>query len=275
MKEPKRLLSQGATDFERQLLRAVANERPSAVLRSRMQRGLGLVGPLAWASSVKAMAGNFASAVASKLTGGAVTGGAGTATWALTTLIAAGGIAAVCLTPGSNVVVSSVSPGVTEAAQAERRVESPVSLVADPESAAMNQPAALVAEPEAPGVPGSGKADGSQASDALAGGAVSGDVVSGAQAAGQAVAAGDPRAEPGHAGVAEPAPAVQPQGEQDDDGRLREEIALLDTARSSLQRGDRESARASLRAYRERFPDGILRREAGLLRRRAEPKRAR
>ena len=83
MKEPKRLLTHGATDFERQLLKSVMNERPSGLLRSRMQRGLGLVGPLAWASNVKAMF----STLTTKATVSFAVGG----------IVAAGGMAAVSL----------------------------------------------------------------------------------------------------------------------------------------------------------------------------------
>jgi hypothetical protein len=54
-----------------------------------------------------------------------------------------------------------------------------------------------------------------------------------------------------------------------EEGRLREEIALLDAVKAALQRGEREQARQSLDVYRERFPEGILRREANVLRRRA------
>ena len=111
MKEPKRLLSHGATDFERQLLRAVVSERPSALLRSRMQRGLGLVGPLAWASNVKAMFGT----TASKVTGGIAVG-----------LVVAGGFAAVQLMPDStdsnflhsNPYPNTASPGQTRECEA-------------------------------------------------------------------------------------------------------------------------------------------------------------
>ncbi len=213
MKEPRRLLSHGATDFERQLLRAVSNERPSALLRSRMQRGLGLVGPLAWASNVKAMFGSMAS----KLAGSVALGG----------IIAVGGVAAVFLIPSSN----------PEPSAAERpSIEQPSSSNPAPQG----ELPALEAAPPSP-----------------------------------APAAVDPVG-------AEPAPSVAAPSEAepsalDDasaDGQLREEIALIDTARAALQAGHRDAAREQLRAYRERFPDGILRREAKVLARRAEPKRA-
>jgi hypothetical protein len=42
VREPERLLSKGATDFERKLLSAVQGERPSPELELRMQRALGL-----------------------------------------------------------------------------------------------------------------------------------------------------------------------------------------------------------------------------------------
>lgn len=196
MKEPKRLLSHGATDFERQLLRAVVSERPSALLRSRMQRGLGLVGPLAWATNVKAMVGTLNS----KLVLGAATAG----------VVVAGGVAAYQFVPRS--------PSLPEAA-----APAPV-LQALPPAAS----APTVLAPEAPPAPPS-----------------SGSSASGAD-------------------VPEPAPA-----EAAGDGQLREEIALIDGVRAALQRGDREQARARLATYRERFPDGILEREAKVLQRRA------
>jgi hypothetical protein len=199
MKEPKRLLSHGATDFERQLLRAVASERPSALMRSRMQRSLGLVGPLAWASNVKAMFGSLGR----KVTAGAAVAG----------VVVAGGVAAYQLYPGADGDEALPSaPAVVEAAPA-----APV--VAEPEPAP-----AEAAEP-------------------------------------QAVEA------PAEVGASAPA-AVDDSA----DGRLREEIALLDGVKAALQRGEREQARQSLDTYRERFPDGILRREANVLRRRAEAK---
>jgi predicted lipid-binding transport protein (Tim44 family) len=219
MKEPRRLLSHGATDFERQLLRAVSNERPSALLRSRMQRGLGLVGPLAWASSVKAMVGG----VLSKLSGGV----------ALGSIVAIGGVTAVCLIPSSE-SASSVELRPSEqlaAAPAERaalpalapevpRANAPI--VPEPASPAQDSASAIV-PPSAPEAPAAG---------------------------GELDAASSDR-------------------------QLREEIALIDTARVALQSGDREAARERLQLYRERFPEGILRREAKVLARRAEPKRTR
>jgi len=209
MKEPRRLLSHGATDFERQLLRAVVSERPSAVLRSRMQRGLGLVGPLAWASSVKAMVAT----AAGKLLGGTVLSG----------LIAIAGVAVLSSAP------SESRPRAVGIATERVAVEPPAPVVAAP-PVALEAPAPEAAERAA--------------------------VV----------------AEPAPVEAA-PAPAAAEPAD-DDDSRLREEIALLDAARGSLQRGDRAAAAASLRSYRERFPDGILRREANVLRRRAEQKRS-
>lgn len=54
MREPRRLLSEDATEFERQLLRAVMQERPSPLLRARMRRALGLAGAVSWAGNAKA-----------------------------------------------------------------------------------------------------------------------------------------------------------------------------------------------------------------------------
>jgi hypothetical protein len=227
MKEPRRLLSHGATDFERQLLRAVVNERPSALLRSRMQRGLGLVGPLAWASNVKAM---FASA-ASKLSGTMVLGG----------LVVVGAVTAVAVIPGSN------TEPVASGSHVERSVEdrtAPAALPSEPaqeRATSLSEPAVRTSPP----VP--------------------------------AVVAPVASAEPpqvGPEGAPSETKAAAELEDAEGDGQLREEIALIDAARAALQTGDRERARERLQVYHERFPDGILRREAKVLSRRAEPKRA-
>lgn len=200
MKEPKRLLARGATDFERQLLSSVMNERPSPLLRSRMQRGLGLVGPLAWASNVKAM---FSSLGSQATVGVAALG-----------VVAAGAIGAASLAPTSDIASSSreaVSESRVIAAPARAVPEAPPVLATSP--AALEQPVA--------------------------------DVETLPAAAGSS--------------------------------QLRDEIALLDAARSALQKGSRKRALESLVEYQERFPDGILERESRLLRRHAtrEPARRR
>jgi len=225
MKEPKRLLSQGATDFERQLLRAVANERPSALLRSRMQRGLGLVGPLAWASTVKAMLGSAAAKVTAVV-------GLG--------VLAVATVATLELVPDASVDAGEAPARAVSAAPAP--VGEAASAVAEPAAAAPAEAAPAAAAPR-------------EAEGAHAPGAPS-----------------TPNAAPLEAASAPP--AAEAAGAEDD-RRLREEIALLDGARAALERGDREAARRSLRTYRERFPEGVLAREANLLRRRAEPARAR
>ncbi|MEY4545926.1 MAG: hypothetical protein RL685_2121 [Pseudomonadota bacterium] len=51
--------------------------------------------------------------------------------------------------------------------------------------------------------------------------------------------------------------------------QLREEILLLDRARGALQRGSRAGALRELDHYQERFPQGILSREATQLRQQA------
>lgn len=220
MKEPRRLLSQGATDFERQLLRAAVSERPSAPLRSRMQRGLGLVGPLAWASNAKAALGQLAA----KLTPGLLVGG----------VVAAAAVTGAALwarDSGEVVHLPAAAPS------AEVVAAEPPAAVAPP---ALGAPASSVGE----------------------------------AAALKAAALEAPAAEaPALEAPALDLPAAEAAG--DDDSRLREEIALLDAARAALQRGDREGARASLRTYRERFPEGVLAREARVLRRRADGKRPR
>jgi hypothetical protein len=169
-------------------------------MRSRMQRSLGLVGPLAWASNVKAMFGSLGR----KVTAGAAVAG----------VVVAGGVAAYQLLPAA---------GDPPAEPAALRPES-----ARVDSAAASGPAASGPSVQAP-----------------------------------------PVETPAPASIGADAPAAV---DDSADGRLREEIALLDAVKSALQRGEREQARQSLDTYRERFPDGILRREANVLRRRAEAK---
>lgn len=68
--------------------------------------------------------------------------------------------------------------------------------------------------------------------------------------------------------TAEPAAGAEDPG----DRQLREEISLLDGARTALQRGSRAAALRELDRYRERFPSGILSREAAQLRQQARAK---
>lgn len=208
MNEPKRLLTHGATDFERQLLKSVMNERPSALLRSRMQRGLGLIGPLAWASNVKAMLGTLTT----KATVGVSMGG----------LVVAGGVAA------GGVAAASLVPGWL----AERQMRD-VPAESRPAEPARPKPA-LTTMPEG-------------ADDTAA-----------AELPVQNVEA-----------------LQEVEADVEANSQLREEIALLDRARVALQQGTRASAVDALDTYRERFPAGILGREAKILRQRAAVKPAR
>jgi hypothetical protein len=66
----------------------------------------------------------------------------------------------------------------------------------------------------------------------------------------------------------EPATA-EPTVTDSSNGELREEIQLLDEARTALQRGSSAAALEPLDRYRQRFPRGVLRREAALLRQQA------
>ena len=203
MKEPKRLLSRGATEFERRLLGAVINERPSAALRSRMQRSLGFSGPFLWASNVKAMLADVAyKGTAGKAVLGLAAGG----------VVAAAGIAAA-------VAVGTISNPIAPESSPVQVAEYRPALAERP---SVLEPAVQVEAPKPPAV--------------------------------------------------EAAAIVA----SDDDGtasQLREEIALLDEARNALQRGARARAEGVLDAYRERFPRGLLSREAALLRRQTASRR--
>jgi hypothetical protein len=182
MKE-KRLLHEGATDFERQLLRAVAGERPSPRLQARMRRGLGLSGAVFWAGNVKAM---------------------------LATLAGKGAL------------------GVTLAGLAT------LAGVATYQHMTAEVPAALLAAPPTAPVPA---------------------VAQSTQPAIESPAAAEQNAAAAEASA--------------DNGQLREEILLLDRARSALRDGSASLALTLLDEYRQRFPAGILNREAELLRQRS------
>jgi hypothetical protein len=189
MKEPRRLLHEGATDFERQLLRAVAGERPSPRLEARMRRGLGISGAVLWAGNVKAMLATLAGKGVLGVTLAGLATVAGVATYRHMT------------------------------AEVPSR-EVPAAL--------------LAAAPAAPASP--------------------------------AAASNQPAIEP-------PPAASQPNASASelsaDNGQLREEILLLDRARSSLREGSASQALTLLDDYRQRFPAGILKREAELLRQRS------
>ncbi len=81
MREPKRLLAGDATSFERQLLSAVKNERPSPELALSMQQGLGLSG--AGASLAPTLAVKAGHALWLKLGAVAIAGGGLVATAAV------------------------------------------------------------------------------------------------------------------------------------------------------------------------------------------------
>jgi len=188
MKEPKPLLREGASDFERQLLGAVMGERPSPQLRSRMRRTLGLTGPLAWASSVKAMLMGLAGKSA---LGVAVVGLVATGVVGVRSMQAERDETRVSLAPEATAVVIERAPTVRE----------PVTTPAPQKSAK--------------------------------------------------------------------APEQNASG-----GELREEILLLDQVRAALQQGSAAAALEQLDRYHQRFPSGILSREAALLRQQAAARRA-
>ena len=81
MREPERLLAGDATSFERQLLSAVKDERPSAELQLRMEQALGLSG--AGATIAPAIAAKAGHALWLKLGAVAIGGGGLVATAAV------------------------------------------------------------------------------------------------------------------------------------------------------------------------------------------------
>lgn len=82
-----------------------------------------------------------------------------------------------------------------------------------------------------------------------------------------------PAAAPAAPTPAAPVPAAAPSAAVDpaeaDNGELRAEIQLLDEARTALQHGSSAAALERLEHYRQRFPSGVLGREAAQLRQQA------
>lgn len=211
MQEPERLLEGGATDFERTLLDAVKDERPSAELQQRMQQALGLP------SGTAAVPPTAGAALGSGLQAGAFK--------VLLGLVVAGGVA--------YSVVSLTTAGGDQGVSAPAKVTRP--------------PVAAVAAPQRASVP---PRDEASEADVLPGQATA-DEVPWVGADGESTS-----------------------GEEEDERRapaaadsLRLEIELLDAVRSASLLGESERAEKVLERYDQRFPRGVLQREADLLRR--------
>jgi hypothetical protein len=141
--EPRRLLAEGATDFERRLLRAVAGERPSARQRARMLHGIGISSGLAlWAATAQAVVATAGGQLALGLAAAGVVGVAAlplmhveppsdspvviTAPVAAAPVAAAPGIPAVRsaeLQPVSHDVVTAPAPAVDAANDLRAQIE--------------------------------------------------------------------------------------------------------------------------------------------------------
>lgn len=251
MNEPKRLLApdgDAATGFERQLLQAVLDERPSEAATQAMLEATLAAGSAAAPGAVGMGAGAWLASAA------AAVGIAGLA-------------AAVWLS-------SDASPEEVAQAPADTR-----SLGARPASAS---PASVTPEGPADGtlVGGTGKESPAANLDAggvpLAPAATSGtsqdtnhepaDVrPSGSSPRGSTATT---KASPARAPEAA-AHAPTPMEQERLSRTLREEVELLDKARSALHASDASGALAALARYDERFPSGMLRKESAVLRQRA------
>lgn len=211
MREPERLLADGATDFERKLLEAVKDERPSAELLQRMEQALGMPSngvipaPSPTAAPVPppagAVLGHGIQAVALKV---------------LLGLIVAGGLSYAVASRTSH--EGEPSSGAPSAQPRGRPLAAP------------GHPAATRAPEEA----------GSVAPEAKTG-----------------ATRGEAGAEQLPDGAREPATADS----------LRMEIELLDAVRAASSRGQSRLAEDALERYDARFPQGVLHREADMLRR--------
>lgn len=70
-----------------------------------------------------------------------------------------------------------------------------------------------------------------------------------------------------------PAAQAQSRPRRTAQSSLAQEIKLLDRARALVRRGDRAGAAQVLKTYQQRYPDGVLRREARVLSARAQAPR--
>lgn len=212
MTDPERLLRADATEFERELLEAVRDERPSPELTRRMEAALGILpsAPLSTdASSGKAPAphAGAASGAGSKVAA-SVTAKAGHSLWLA--------LGAVGLAGAGLVTALALQPRLTTG-NARGLAE---------ERAARQSEAAGQSGPVSPQL--SAREVAPPARDDLG---------------------------------APPSSSVASEREA---ASLREEIELIDAARAAAARGDDDAARSILARYRQRFPEGRLKREAEL-----------
>lgn len=192
MKDPHRLLTGGATDFERLLLGAAARERPTELQRRRMRRAIGLSQLGLFFMSAKALAGVASQSVVVAIIAASLAGGSST--------------------PRSESSAALVNSSVTSPATSRvpQAVTSPApQATADIAEAASPEPSAHSSKP-----------------------------TSGVRVASSARKLPD----------------------------LREEIALMDQARSSLRNGAPSRTIQLLDQYRGRFPRGSFGQEATVLR---------
>lgn len=245
MSEPIRLLDGDATSFERQLLASVVDEPVPAAQRARMAFALGLGSLGLHPESARAesavsqshwppAAGPAIEAGAGAITPGALPSATAVASTILgKTLFGAAtviGLASAWFWLASAKPPAVIAPAVLAATQPE--VLSPAPEVRAEEAPAANAPLS------ADNVVARGAAPREQASRIEGGTA--------------------PRSQMVH-----PAAAPRPEGARSD---VEAELALLDPARAAIARGDRRKASEFLVQYRRRFPNGMLQREAGLLR---------
>lgn len=265
MNDPKRLLAPDgdtATGFERQLLQAVLDERPSEAATQRMLEAT-LAAGTATAPSVAGMGAGawFAStAVAVGIAGLAAAvwlGGSGTAEEA-------------AHAPPNAPPIGAANEGTTRDAASTRTDQGDRPSSVDVEHDAMEPAATKPAAPGAPSqqaIPGARGSATPEAQDATTGSAreertqaPSGAGANPARSSSGAAAARTPR---------ERADGSSAAPSDETSRTLREEVQLLDGARSALRAGDASGAFAALARYDRRFPSGMLRKESALLRQRA------
>jgi len=198
---PERLLTGDATDFERRVIDAALEKRPSAAASARMAKALGVtVTSIGTAAAAKALA---ADAAASKATATAGT----SATWPWASVVALGLVVAAA-------VVS---------ARVWHRSSPP-----SPRLTAPPAPAAPLDAPTPPGANGSSAEGGERTPN--------------------------------------PAAPLHRTRVATTSGDLRDEIALVDSARDALSAGSAPRALDILRRYQERYPSGSFRPEAAAVR---------
>ncbi|WP_437337482.1 hypothetical protein [Sorangium sp. So ce394] len=262
MTDPERLLDKKEGDLQTALLRAALDESPPSGLTRRTLAALGvataatLAGSAAEAGASGAAAGSAAAggaAAGSAAVGGAAAGGAAAGAALKVAGAASGGgiLSALGIGALAGVLTLGVVQWTDVTAPARRSQEAPTASAA-PVRPPAKAPAALAPPPAS----GAAEAEPRHVAEERAD---EGPPLSGPAAPGPAA--------PGRAALAKAAPAASsPRAPERNTSTLASELALLDTARRALRRGDPAAALALLDRHAREFAGAQLADEAAAIR---------